>query len=630
MSDAVWDELFAKAEGSEDVVVIPETKVGGGCEAIRSQKRKRKGKTCPSMDRIGHYDEAVSDMLQSRMTLQQQEWPDWISLGCYLLSSGKGQCRQFEPSPLGGDNKSSVCKNCQQPALYHRILCNTRTTHPCLSCFCYVRNIRSIAKLWILRKPAKINNFNPLAMQAELTQLKDQLGNLHLQQRVPTNEFALLESKLQSLAQRVKLISKIAVFEDLVRIIIGCDEIYYRLYYLQITDQMPTMTMVHQDGAVKFMFLPHPTQYFGLEDMTMDPTTILESQQWCRHNITLPESCLQRMGYHSPSTGSRDQANGNDNHPLETIRRIRLIETVSIFRTSGWSQSEATRKEVMRSLVPDPSKRSMEEEETPAPSLLMEWRDSCRDFLCHLYAYATLSTASLSAMARFAKGGILEHGAGTGYLAHILTNKYKVKVEAFDVCPSVERLSPTSTLNDYHGLTPGFTKVHKGGIATLRRHSGDARTVTLLLCYPPPKSSMAYDMLKAFTDQGGMLFIHVGEFRGLTGSKEFEEFLLCHYQCDKRFPCLSWGTDAAEVTLWRRRSSDETGDSLLLPCSYCGKREAVSRCRLLRYLVYCSKKCCKQDAVSRGIHLNQYMIDLPDVKCLEFRDDTHFSLLGRN
>ena len=136
------------------------------------------------------------------------------------------------------------------------------------------------------------------------------------------------------------------------------------------------------------------------------------------------------------------------------------------------------------------------EEETPAPSLLMEWRDSCRDFPCHLYAYATLSPASLVAMQDFLQRnniceGILEHGAGSGYLAKTLINMVpKVPIRAFDVCPTrVCDSASQSTFtpnNDYHGLTPPFVSIQHGDANTFRKelkqHPTLAANVALLFC----------------------------------------------------------------------------------------------------------------------------------------------------
>ena len=132
---------------------------------------------------------------------------------------------------------------------------------------------------------------------------------------------------------------------------------------------------------------------------------------------------------------------------------------------------------------------------------------------------------------------------------------------------------------------------------------------------------------KTFKKYGGRAFIHIGEFRGLTGSKEFERFLRKHYECQERYPCLGWGTDASEVTMWVARKGASENDKpkeLLLPCSFCRKKEAVRRFRLLRYLAYCSEDCCKRHNHSRTRHLAMHMIRLGTNENLPFNDEKIF------
>ena len=327
-------------------------------------------------------------------------------------------------------------------------------------------------------------------------------------------------------------------------------------------------------------------------------------------------------------------------HALSELRRFRFLETIAIFQRSGWATSADTQQETIKALRDMANQIDDARDETPAPALLMEWRDSCRDFPCHLYAYATLSPKSLVAIESFVqrnniRGGILEHGAGSGYLAKTFIDvPSKVPIKAYDVCPTriseMTTQSAYGTNNDYHGLTPPFVSIEQGDANTFRKElkqrSMLAKDVALLLCYPPPESPMAYDFLKTFKKYGGRAFIHVGEFKGLTGSKDFEKYLRKHYECQERHPCLSWGTDASEVTMWiaKTETSDNKNLHQLLPCSCCGKKEATRRCRLLRYLVYCSEDCCQRHAASRTRHLAMHMIQLGKDKDLSFNNEKEF------
>jgi hypothetical protein len=145
-------------------------------------------------------------------------------------------------------------------------------------------------------------------------------------------------------------------------------------------------------------------------------------------------------------------------------------------------------------------------------------------------------------------------------------------------------------------------------------------STALLMCYPPPQSTMAYDTLKAFQEAGGKYLIHIGEWRGLTGSNEFEELLLKDFRCVYRVPCSSWGTDASDVTIWERGSGKA---SLLLPCISCGESEATRRSRLLRHAVYCNRKCYQQHDGFKGL-CRLAIVPLLD---LEFENELHFQPL---
>jgi len=248
-----------------------------------------------------------------------------------------------------------------------------------------------------------------------------------------------------------------------------------------------------------------------------------------------------------------------DDNALATLHAYRRIETQRLapyLQGSPWEDASG--------------------HETPGPSLLCQWRDSCRDFLCHLYAYATVSNDTLTKLVeelqRLKIQRIYEVGAGTGYWALLLRNKGLV-VQATDI-------APTSTKsNEYHGCVPPF-----GTVSTSAQlpESSDV----LLLCYPPP-NDMAFSVLK---DYSGEILVHVGEWQGLTGNTALEEHLLTHYRILCRLPCERWGTDCAEITLWKRGSSEDT---VLLPCQVCG-RESSHRCRAMRNVTFCGESCYRK------------------------------------
>jgi len=310
-----------------------------------------------------------------------------------------------------------------------------------------------------------------------------------------------------------------------------------------------------------------------------------------------------------------------------------------LFQKTGWASQKQLLSKQMLTL---PTNDALSCHETPAPQILMEWRDSCRDLLCNLYAYATLAPGDVQRICSLiekhkVKAGIIELGSGTGYIAKLL-KAAGTNVTAWDVRPT-EQLKAFKATNEYHGCTPPFFNVQRGDVSTLQnfflisQSKLTKETGALLLSYPPPRCLMAYHALRTYMTAGGGCVIHIGEFRGLTGSEEFEELLIENFRCVDRSPCLCWGTDAAEVSIWLRlKNKSKNGDvpleqRMLLPCSYCGQTQATKRCRLARYLVYCGEGCFRRDTEKRKVDLTMTMISSDGEESLDFNNEQHFTSL---
>ncbi|CAJ1954462.1 unnamed protein product [Cylindrotheca closterium] len=417
-------------------------------------------------------------------------------------------------------------------------------------------------------------------------------------------------------------------WEPCIRIIMACDALYYRLYYQQLAGMI--LDSKH-GGADEAWYIPHPQFYFGLEGLTKQSKDYSRRAKGTRdksksvqllHNAqelkdSSPE--LQTLVDHlmvGQQTKSQDPAN----HVLEAIHRYRFKETMSLFQDRSWASAGRTLSQWKKSLslpvYPD------SKHETPAPQLLMEWRDSCRDFLCHLYAYATVSSKAIRQLfhllAQLQKEesmdlsrGIVEIGAGTGYLAEILRTQ-GIAVEAWDIQPT--GISTTSGsrsgMNEYHGHVPSFCDVRKGSTFPSTSHASKS---ALLLCYPPPESPMAFNTLSAYRKAGGKCLIHIGEFKGLTGDSKFEGAVRKgDMHCVARYPCLGWGTDAAYVTVWIIKGSKPkmlTSASVLLPCSNLNcTKESKHRFRPLRQAVYCNQNCYDQHIPVRKCLLSLFNV----------------------
>jgi hypothetical protein len=437
-------------------------------------------------------------------------------------------------------------------------------------------------------------------------------------------------------------------FECLVQCMIACDTVYYQLYYAQLTHTAAAAaaaaigwgTERHRTVPLHNA-IPHPVTYFGEWD---------DSDTSDEQNGTTPPT----------------------QNALAALHHLRQAETATIFQ--DWMQRypkvTASLDNWWKSARSDNSLDALHA--TLAPPLLSAWRDSCRDFLCHLYSYATITNANLWTMCdtlitRHDCTRILEVGAGTGYLAHSLTLALPPHHASFQT--SGPWITATDAVpdanNEYHAATPAFVDhMHRGDstrskfwsqpFVSLRSGSAGLSHTALLLCYPPPQSSMAVQTVRHFFEQcQGRILIHIGEFKGLTGDAAFEQYLITHCHClPQRWPCLSWGTDAAHVTIWERKKQDpvlpttwqgkqsfaarqeqspaNTARSLLLPCVQCGVHESIRRCRFLRSLTYCSKKCCLAHAMVRREALARAILDVSALPVLLDCDNPqHYSTLHR-
>ena len=384
---------------------------------------------------------------------------------------------------------------------------------------------------------------------------------------------------------------KRATFATAVRIIISCDDLYLRLYYLQVSGALPL-------GGTSY--LPHPVTHFDSLGKNLADST---------------SSDLSRLCDKFPHLAAYYGLDEIDHNPLSKIYQQRFIESHRLFKAS--LNPEETLEALNKQNAHPPT--SLEYHATPAAHLLQEWRDSCRDVLCHLYCYATMSSsctsALIDALQKMKVSRIIELGAGTGYMAKLLQC---ITVQAYDVDPT------SSSFNEYHGRTHPFVDVRNGTHLTV--FNDEMQSTALLLCYPPPQMRMAYNALKTFMDKGGSSFIHVGEWKGLTGSAEFEHLLQSNWCCVYRKPCLTWGTDAADVTVWIRGRGKEA--TILLPCMNCGKREATRRCRLLRHAAYCNRDCfeSQQNQVFRAMCVLSLV---PPTLPLDYDNDLHFQPLSQ-
>jgi hypothetical protein len=547
-----WDDLFALAAGDNSSLenLNSVSKILPRSESIKTKRKKRKIATTTS--------DVFQHMLSSRMSSDAQ------------INFGK--CH--------GDIQR---KDIWYMGLYY-IVCK----------------IRRYALDNAMKMKNQSSNWD--ALTSDISIFKD----YRFPSLIDSGEKFLLEEKKQALWSYVS--RKQMTFPSWVRSIIACDDLYFRLYYLQISGLLPS-----QEGA----YLPHPVSHFTSFDDETDG---------------INQSLLAKL-QQIPSIMARFGLRESDDHPLAKLYHIRLRESHRLF--SKRLDASETMKALEETNVHPPT--SLDYHTTVASPILQEWRDSCRDDLCHLYCYATISKPTLqkvvSWLMKLKVTNILELGAGTGYIAKLL--QAFLPVAPYDIHPT------TSSYNEYHGRIPPFIPVFHGTYDTVR-HLLDS-SCALLLCYPPPQTSMAYDAVKSiwgnhssrditkkYDSNMARVIVHIGEWKGLTGTKSFEYQLEQSGICIFRAPCWTWGTDAADVTIWCHKGNTSVS-SLVTPnasnpCIHCQKQDAIRRCRLLRIAVYCSRKCWESDRPQNFSILCQLSL-IPDDLPLEWDNRNHFMIL---
>jgi len=610
----------------------------------RSDKRQKKESRRTNQHIISQ-KQCLESVLDSRNEIIiWKKLPPWLSPGASFNSR---LCCQWEQNNNNDDDVdcflNARCKNCELSILHHSLSVTSFASRGqagmVLKAFALVRDIRCCCSS-ILNEAygykynsnkTQYTNFDH-CINAALNK-SDSLVIMDFRSILPAGEADILVRKFDNvkngatyLCEKSKHWSKgkqkmdkhfklRGIFDEIVQLMIYCDGVYYRMYYLQTSGHLP---------IDKNIFIPHPPTYFGSNNMVWNTGKdhTLELVE------TLKKSCTtitdkrwddlnKYFGVGQPPCEQRVLVD-----PLSYMHKNRLSESIFIFHKSSWIHSAQAKKQTIRSTnhILNPKTRDREElfyaiHETPGPDIVKEWRDSCRDILCNLYAYATLSPRTINDVKdTLRENDIMELGAGIGYIAHLLSGT-GLNVSAFDIAPTKRGHGQhDDNSNVYHGSSPPFYHVDYADDVRSILGKREAKKIALCLCYPPPLSSMAVDSLKSFVNLGGKSIIHIGEFSGLTGCPKFERFLTHHFDLKYRAPCLHWGTDTGEVTLWSKREEPflkKSNTVVSIQCSQCKNINATLRLRLCRTLSYCSSSCFDAHKAERRIHFAFNMI--PDI-----------------
>ena len=628
-----WADVFAKAEGCiETSSLLPSRNEDGGekddanrtrrepsspapTKSKRSKKRRRRN----SNDTNAAQSLSWRDHLKARSKytcasqLIQQKSRSLLILKESLLG---GQCEGWN---FGAKNR---CGSCGLPSFRH---CAESSRHfdqhswP-RNFYSTLRNIRYSAVICIVDDISVTGTrWTRYHREMELWRKAFNQG----QMTWPSLDSPWCDL-LQVLAQLKEKSKSDLVVSKMLELIMLCDTCYYEIYYADLTHS--------QYGKSEPDFIPHPTVYFGEVYESGELQKVLEATSLLKG---MERVALEYYNFSNESILE-------DNDALTALHTMRFLETLIFFHRVRMHEGTSITNHPKNWLSGATNGRSAtSRHETPAPDLLRKWRDSCRDYMTHLYGYATLPPSHIEEITRFsASCTILELGAGTGYLCHLLGQR-GAKVRALDAAPTsadvkTKKRGNDFKTNEYHAATPEFTLVEQGDVDKLRtimkqRSLKERDPYILLLAYPPPDSEMGYLAVKSFVEMGGTKLVHIGEVQGLTGTRKLEVLLAKFGTEIKSISCPTWGTDAAKLSFWSLKQTPRPSLLPLIWCANCKTSPGSQRLRIMRYLHYCSEKCWHDHRQSRAF-LNHLICSslgrLVSVDDLCLHDPIHFSHLA--
>ncbi|TMW61532.1 hypothetical protein Poli38472_012723 [Pythium oligandrum] len=485
-------------------------------------------------------------------------------------------------------------------------------------------------------------------------------------------------TELQTLLKKLETASQKAISRDEMPVEMACvfDQMYFHCYYASVVLYGRSCPAV-----------PAPDAYFSdLETFSPHVNAQVEAflqQELVDDDGKLMTSLVNTLALPLADGSKRSKtASNSEDLALLTIYHARLREGIRLFYEpslgmhgemdalltnargvlTGTTAVKATKKPVKKHFRRERDAEAKKETvtttktslvEMPAYELLTQWRNNCRDWCCHLYAYATPTPEALSVMAKYAP--IVEVGAGTGYWSSLLQER-GVEVQAFDVCPpSVtaageeenegknaffpkdrKKKAKTQQRNAYHGHVPTFCPVAQGGPEVLRREDVVQSSKSLFLCYPPPHDPMAREALRCFQ---GMYVIHVGEWQGDTAERSFERALEKKFELVEELELPNWGNSAYSLTVWQRRAKNKpSAPSIVarLSCYHChaslndavlDEDEPFKRCVLCKTHVYCSSSCEEENRRAHAAEHATRLVFLERDDKLEFLNDLHYKPL---
>ncbi|CAK4493626.1 unnamed protein product [Aphanomyces euteiches] len=260
----------------------------------------------------------------------------------------------------------------------------------------------------------------------------------------------------------------------------------------------------------------------------------------------------------------------------------------------------------------------------PAYPLLSQWRDICKTWTDKLYGKAIPNPKALKTIAKYSP--IVEMSAGLGYWNSLFPH-HKIDSKAFDPSATVA-WSPDTDGTDgdvdetaSSDAIPKWSEVYQGNADILATPALKSRT--LFLC-APPTTTLARDCLRHYK---GKFLIHVGEWHGATGDRQFECDVMKSFNLKERVDLPNWGDSAYELTVWERKAKANEAALNIVECSACESTHLslLKRCVLCKTMVYCSDDCMQHHAEVHTAEHARRLIFLHNDQSLEFDNPLHFA-----
>lgn len=655
-------------------------------ERSSHKRKKKKRKRDHSKDDVVAKDSSTI-FAESRLTQNPHDWP-CCSNGIRLLELGSGlmhDCNGYSSSAEKKEtNKygSNLCKSCCKSAATHELCISSSKTnkdndhhddHPfsatsIASIITSARNARCILGEYYKETESQKQKVTPpvnatrvsaklimskldLYVGRILSRVKKMENNRTRSALISSSDIDLLREKVSTLVKATftykeaikPTASGVALVEARLAAMAACDDVYYRSYYA-------CFFLVGQIDLTPLV--PHPATYFTCPGLAWDAsdsgmTAFDVFMGDAELDDATKELLLDSWCLNERLTSSKArQAN-----PLLSLWQSRFLENIRHIWTTKYTHVKsplALKAELNMKHLDDNNADPLIRHETYALSPEAEtWRGSIRDYPANFYAYASPTPKVLDAILEASlheRGSVVEAGAGTGYLSAIIASQTKrdtsgeerlpSSVFPYDITPPRQSIEAAS--NEYHGQVPTFIDVNQAHSFEQASQSILAECGTntcLLLCYPPPASEMASIALSQYIATGGETVLHIGEWKGLTGSQLFESMLCENFSCKENdaIPLPIWGTDATYLSIWRKNQTDaasEHAKSISAGIGFCSvikcPNQARRRCRFARCVQYCSQECFEADFRPRRAIFALHMIHLTACNELNFENDNHF------